>query len=128
MEIIIDRPPIYDRAAKIFPLQGREIFAYGDRIYNPGGFDIPAWLVAHEEVHQLQQAGDPEAWWEQYLVDAEFQFNMELAAHQREYRSYCEHNKDRNKRLQYKRLVAKKLAAPLYGNMITTFDAMRKIT
>lgn len=128
MEIIVDRPPIYDRAAKVFPLQGREIFAYGDKIYNPGGFDVPAWLVAHEEVHSLQQAGDPEGWWEQYLVDGEFRFHMELAAHQREYRSYCEHNRDRNKRLHYRRLVAKKLSAPLYGNMISRFDAMRRIT
>ncbi len=128
MEIVIDRPPIYDRAAKVFPLEGREIFAYGDKIYNPGGFVVPAWLVAHEEVHQLQQAGEPEAWWDQYLVDAEFRFHMELAAHRREYESYCEHNKDRNKRLQYKRIVAKKLSAPLYGNMITRFDAMRSLT
>ena len=127
MEIIIDRPPIYEAAAKVFPLTGREIYAYGDKIYNPAGFDIPAWLIAHEEVHQLQQAGDPESWWEDYLKDIEYRFCMELAAHQREYRSYCEHNKDRNKRAAYKRIVAKKLAAPLYGNMITVFDAMRRI-
>ena len=127
MQIVNERPPIWDRAAEVFPLQGREIFAWGDTIYNPGGFDIPVWLVEHEKVHQLQQAGDPEAWWEQYLVDTEFRFHMELAAHQREYRSYCENNKDRNKRLQYKRVVAKKLSAPLYGNMITAFDAMRRI-
>lgn len=128
MEIVIDRPPIYDRAAKVFPLEGREIFAYGDKIYNPGGFVVPAWLIAHEEVHQLQQAGEPEAWWDQYLVDTEFRFHMELAAHRREYQSYCEHHRDRNNRLQYKRLVAKKLSAPLYGNMITRFDAMRSLT
>lgn len=129
MEIVIDRPPIYDRAAKVFPLQGREIFAWGDKIYNPGGFDVPAWLVAHEEVHSLQQveAGSPQAWWDQYLVDVEYRFQQELAAHQREYRSYCEHNADRNKRARYRSVVAKKLSAPLYGNMITRFDAMRRV-
>lgn len=132
MEIIIDRPPIYDRAAKVFPLQGREIFAWGDKIYNPGGFVIPAWLMAHEKVHANQQMNDDghfgtEAWWEQYLVDVEFRFQEELEAHRAEYRVYCQHNKDRNKKLQYKRAVAKKLAAPLYGNMITAFDAMRKL-
>ena len=132
MEIIIDRPPIYDRAAKVFPLQGREIFAWGDKIYNPGGFVIPEWLVAHEQVHANQHMDDsghfnPEAWWERYLVDVEFRFQEELEAHRAEYRSYCQHNRDRNKQAAYKRIVAKKLAAPLYGSMITSFDAMRKI-
>jgi hypothetical protein len=132
MEIVIDRPPIYDEAAKVFPLQGREIFAWGDKIYNPGGFNIPPWLVAHETVHAVQQLDetgeyDPESWWARYLVDIEFRFQQELEAHQEEYTSFCLNNKDRNKRLQYKRLVARKLAAPLYGNMITAFDAMRRI-
>ena len=132
MEVIIDRPPIYDKAAKVFPLQGREIFAWEDKIYNPGGFKIPTWLIAHEYIHSKQQMDDTghwnaEAWWDRYLVDMEFRFQEELEAHQAEYREFCEHNRDRNKRLQYKRVVAKKLAAPLYGNMITAFDAMRKI-
>ena len=133
MEIIIDKPPIYEEAAKVFPLQGREIFAWGDKIYNPGGFDIPAWLVAHEKVHANQHMDDtghfnPEAWWARYLVDVEFRFQEELEAHRAEYRSYCQFNLDRNKQAAYKRTVAKKLAAPLYGNMITVFDAVRRIT
>jgi len=133
MEIIIDRPPIYDRAAKVFPLQGREIFAWEDKIYNPGGFVIPEWLKAHELVHSRQQMDDTghfsaEAWWDRYLVDTEFRFQEELEAHVAEFRSYKQHNRDRNKQLQYKRVVAKKLAAPLYGSMITAFDAMRRIT
>lgn len=129
MEIIIDKPPIYDEAAKVFPLQGREIFAWGDKIYNPGGFTIPAWLVAHEEIHSMQHLEtSPEAWWERYLVDIEFRFNEELEAHVAEYRAYRMYNKDRNKVAAYKRIVAKKLSAPLYGNMITVSDAMKRIT
>jgi hypothetical protein len=130
MEIIVDRPPIYDQAAKVFPLQGREIFAWGDKIYNPGGYVIPQWLIAHEQVHKGQQEdhGSPETWWAQYLVDVEFRFQEELDAHRAEFRSFCQHNKDRNKQAMYKRTVAKKLAAPLYGNMITVFDAVRKIS
>jgi hypothetical protein len=132
MEIVIDRPPIYDRAAKVFPLKGREIFAWEDKIYNPGGFKIPSWLIAHEYIHSKQQRDaegnfDAEAWWDRYLVDMEFRFLQELEAHQAEYTEYCERNRDGNQRLQYKRLVARKLAAPLYGNMITAFDAMRRI-
>ena len=127
MKIVNEKPPIWARAAEVFPLEGREIFAWDDTIYNPGGFTIPDWLIAHEEVHQGQQAGDPEAWWEIYLVDAEFRFEQELAAHQMEYKVYCRGNRDRNKRLQYRRIVARKLAAPLYGSMITFADAMRRL-
>ena len=125
MEIIIDRPPIYDEAAKIFPLEGREIFAYGNKIYNPGGFDIPGWLVAHEMVHEEQQDGDPEGWWDHYLAEPEFRLDQELAAHIAEYQSYCKHNRDRNKQVHYRMVVARKLAAPLYGGLITKGEALR---
>lgn len=129
MQIIVDKPPIYARAAEVFPLEGREIFAWGDKIYNPGGFTIPDWLIAHEEVHEKQQAeaGGPEAWWEIYLVDDEFRFNMELDAHLMEFKVYCQGNKDRNKQAMYRRIVARKLAAPLYGSMITVQDALRRL-
>jgi hypothetical protein len=127
MRIVVDYPPIYDRIAKAFPLRGREIFAFSDTIYNPGGYDIPLWLVAHEEVHQKQQGDDAEGWWDRYLVDTEFRYEMEFEAHQQEYRSYCKHVKDRNARVKYLNLVAGKLAAPLYGSVVSVREAKRRI-
>lgn len=126
MEIVNEYPPVYDRAAEAFPLSGREIFAYGDKIFNPDGLDVPIWLVEHEKVHQVQQAeiGGPEAWWDKYLVDEQFRFDQEKAAHQKEYRVYCQHNRDRNQRFRYRMIVARKLAAPLYGSLLTTQEAM----
>lgn len=129
MEIVIAKPPIWARAAEVFPLSGRELYAYGDIIYNPGGFRIPPWLIAHEEVHQKQteECGGPEKWWDKYLTDTEFRFDQELPAQQREYRSYCAHVKDRNARVHYLTTVARKLAAPLYGSMISVSEAKRRI-
>ncbi len=127
MEIVNTYPPIIDKIAEVFPLQGSEIFAFGSVIYNPGAFEIPQWLIDHEEVHQEQQGNDVESWWERYLIDTEFRFKMELEAHQREYRSYCEHNRDRNKRVRYLHIVARKLSAPLYGSMVSVSEAVRRL-
>ena len=127
MKIVNSTPPNIDQIKEKFPLSGNEIFAFGDIIFNPGGFDIPAWLVAHEEVHQKQQGDDVEGWWGRYLVDAEFRYQMEFEAHLREYKSYCYHVKDRNAQTRYLTTVARKLAAPLYGNMVSVSEAKRRI-
>jgi hypothetical protein len=128
MKIVNGYPPIYDRARDVFPLSGREIFAWGDTIYNPGHCDIPPWLIDHERMHQKQQGDDVEGWWGRYLDDPEFRFKMELEAHQREYRSYCAHVKDRNAHGRYLIVVARKLAAPLYGGLLSISEAKRRIT
>jgi hypothetical protein len=127
MKLVNDFPPNMEELKKTFLLSGREIFAYGDTVYNPGGFDIPAWLMAHEEVHQKQQGDNVEGWWARYLIDVEFRYQMELEAHQREYESYCYHNKDRNAQTRYRSHVAKKLAAPLYGSMVSVSEAKRAL-
>lgn len=127
MKVSNTYPPIYTRAAAAFPLSGSEIFAYGDTIYNPGGFQIPPWLIAHEEVHQEQQQGAPAMWWDKYLVDEQFRFDMEFDAHLVEYKTYCKYNADRNKRARYRQTVARKLAAPLYGSLISVNDALRRL-
>lgn len=129
MKIVVGKPPIYDRAATVFPLSGREVFAFGDTIYNPDGMFIPEWIVDHEKVHGLQQSGfeSPDAWWDLYLIDAQFRYTQELAAHREEYRSYCRHNKDRNARARYLDLVARKLAAPLYGSVVSFPEAKKEI-
>lgn len=129
MRIVNEKSPVHDRAAEVFPLSGREIFAYGDTIYNPSGCDVPPWLVAHEEVHSRQQEeyGSVEEWWDRYLIDAQFRLDMETEAHQKEYRVYCYHNKDRNDRVRYLTIVARKLAAPLYAYELALPDAKRRI-
>ena len=129
MEIVNERPPIYDRAAETFVLTGNELFAYGDKIYNPGGINIPEWLIDHEKVHakQHEKFGGPEAWWDRYLIDPEFRYHEELEAHQVEYRSFCLYNRDRNKRVRYLMLVARRLASPMYGSIVSLLEAKRRI-
>jgi hypothetical protein len=127
MEQVQDWPPNIEVIRNTFELCGREIFAYGDTIYNPSGGGLPIWLLDHEEVHQEQQAGDPETWWEQYLSDKIFRLSQELEAHQVEFASYCRNNKDRNARANYLMWCATRLASPTYGQMVTKREAVSLI-
>lgn len=127
MKIVEAYPPIIARIAEVFPLKGGEIFAWGDTIYSPSGVDIPVWLIEHEKVHQRQQGEDVEDWWDWYLVDPQFRFKQELEAHQVEYRVYCRETKDRNKHVRYLLAIARRLASPMYGSVVTAREAMKAI-
>ena len=132
MKIVNENPPNIDQIREVFPLSGSEIFAWGDTIYNPGGGDVPPWLVAHEKVHANQQMNDnghfeTKEWWARYLVDRKWRFEQELEAHQVEYREFCRLNPQRNMRRVYLKVVARKLSAPLYGKMVSFDKAKRMI-
>lgn len=126
-EIRHEYPPIYERAKEVFPLKGGEIFAWNGIIYAPGVGRLPPWLIDHELCHFAQQDGDPEGWWERYFVDPEWRYQQELEAHQEEYRSYCKHNRDRNKQFRYLRMIAKRLTSPMYGGVGSFAQAMKSI-
>ncbi len=128
MKIIRDFPPNILDIEAVFKLGGNEIFCYGDTIYNPKGFELPPWLIAHEEVHRLQQGGDPDAWWERYLRDPEFRFDQELPAYVVEYKCFCSHDgHGRNQRRAKLTQIAKQLASPTYGGMVTTKQARKRL-
>lgn len=125
-EIIKSFPPNITAITRVFPLASRTdtIFAYGNFIYVPSGNDLPPELLEHELVHcerQLLQGVDE--WWAQYLEDPDFRYHEELLAHRAEYNKLCEMYPTRNRRRHCLQHVARKLAAPLYGNMITVKKA-----
>jgi hypothetical protein len=127
MKIVKEFPPIYDKIKEKFTLSGREIFAWGDIIYNPGGGELGPELVAHEEVHKKQQGDDIEGWWEKYLADDNFRFKQELEAHQMEYKEFCKLNKDRNIRHRYLVYLGGRLSSPVYGSMVSQMEAIKSI-
>jgi hypothetical protein len=120
-------PPNIDQIREQFPLSGTEIFAWDGIIYSPGNGEITIPLIEHEKIHFKQQNGDPESWWEKYLVDPVFRMEQELEAHRAEYRAFCKLHKNRNRRSRYLFNIAMRLASPLYGNLLTHKDAMKKI-
>lgn len=127
MRVVVANPPNIDAIRKVFPLRGREIFAWGDTIYNPGGAVVSEHPVAHETVHRKQQGNDVAGWWNRYLADAQWRFSQELEAHRAEYRSFCSSEKDRNRRARFLHLLAARLSAPMYGGLVKYGDALRQI-
>lgn len=119
LKIIVDFPPNIKDIKNRFTLTGRELFAWGDIIFNPSGSKVPKQLLAHEHVHSKQQGDKIKAWWDRYLIDKEFRLSQELEAHQVEYYVFCKNEPNRNRRRIYLKIVAKKLSSRIYGKMIT---------
>jgi hypothetical protein len=109
-------PPNYQLLAKHFPMKGGEIFTYGNKIYTSGR--LSKSLLAHEKTHVRQQLKmGVEVWWEKYILDKEFRFQQELEAHRVEYMMGGN-----------LKVIAERLASPLYGNLTTVRIAMELIT
>jgi hypothetical protein len=128
MRIVRERPPNFEAIAKVFPeaYSPTVIFCWGDTICNPFWVPLTKALVAHEEVHCGQQGGDPAGWWQDYLSDAEFRLAQELPAHAAEYR-VASFGLARPARRFYLKDISEKLSAPLYGRIISTEEAKKRI-
>lgn len=127
VEVKEELPPVWDKASKIFRLSGREVFAYHPYIYNPSGEKLSSPLIVHEKVHLRQQKEHPKEWWECYLASDEFRLEQELEAHIAEYDEYCRVVPNRDKQKNYLTQVSRRLALPMYGNMITYTQAKKRI-
>lgn len=111
------------------------LYSWGDKIYNPSGVEVPAWLVLHEKVHFDQQTemrnphetldSAVRRWWGMYIRSMAFRLLMEIPAHQVEYAAYITLNKDKKKR--YLNDIASRLSGPLYGYMLTHDEAVKEI-
>lgn len=129
MKQVVDYPPNIDEIRQVFPLKPGVIFAWGDTIYNPSGDKLTSWLIAHEQVHQHQQDGDPETWWARYLIDPVWRFEQELEAHRVEYNVFCISPAvlgNRNKKRAFLKGLARRLSSPMYGN-IRTYQQCRAL-
>ena len=123
------RPPNFAAIVKRFPaaIKRGTIFTYGKEIYVTDNKDLPRSLIAHEVVHVDQQAVmGRDAWWDRYLLDKEFRFQMELAAHIMEYATLAQ-GAGRHERRAGLVKIAKRLSGPLYGNMTTLAKARELI-
>ncbi len=83
MKVIAEKPPIYDRIARVFGDLWDQgvVITYGDDCYTKSGGISPD-LHAHEEVHVRQQrAMGKDEWWNRYFVDTKFRLEQELEAY-----------------------------------------------
>lgn len=141
MRVIVAPPPMMDLIDATFQVAGKPvIFAWGDKIYNPCGVKIGPELLAHEAVHRTQQLtgthqfGGARAetairdWWYRYCADPQFRLEQEIPAHAAEFKKLLAMHGDasNNARIALSN-VALKLAAPLYGKLITVAEAKKAI-
>lgn len=133
MKISNEKPPqkVWDGCHKYFTIDDRfTIYTYGDTIYNPAGIECDRFLIAHESVHERQQAkypGGPDAWWDRYFADATFRQDQEVEAYREQYKEYAKAQPDRNKRFKYLHILATNLAGPTYKAGLSVIVAMRMI-
>jgi hypothetical protein len=128
VKIIRAYPPNIEAIRAAFDLAGyAPLFAYGDAIYAPLRTDVPPHLVAHESVHMARQGSAVESWWERYIKDPAFRLREEIPAHVAEYVYLCESSPGRGARRRALSVVAKRLASPLYGGLISSERARRVI-
>ena len=127
LEIRDEWPPNIEAIRAVLPVSEGNIFAWAPIIYNPGGGELSEALIGHEKVHFAQQGGNPAKWWRKFLKDPEFRLSQELEAHREEYRVFCWFNRDRNAQARYLLHVAKRLAKPMYGGIITVTEAREQI-
>lgn len=124
VRIEVARPPNFEKIAAVFPMAHRPdiIFAYGNIIFNPSGHDISPSLIAHELTHCDRQEGNPEPWWDTYLISPKFRFDEELAAHQVEF-FFASKNANRALRRRQLHFIAARLSSPLYGKLCSFMTA-----
>jgi hypothetical protein len=133
IRILREYPPMIDEIDEVFRVRGKRIlFAWGDRVYSPNWApkEIPVPLLAHEAVHLAQQREhgmigpgfDLEArvrlWWGLYMSSPAFRLSQEIDAHRAEVKAMLQ-GANRHMRRAAVAQVAQKLAAPLYGNIVT---------
>jgi hypothetical protein len=128
MRIILARPPNYNEIAAAFPVEGKPVlFCYGDAIFNPMAVEVTPELAAHEQVHSLQQGNWPAQWWHSYLASSAFRLVVEVPAHQVEWHTFCALGHNRRSRGRFLSQIAKRLASPLYGSLVSSAKAKRLI-
>ena len=127
--VIRERPPNYEKIVAAFPDAAKPgvIFAYGGFIFAPGEVAVPPQLQAHERVHLLRQGADPDGWWDRYINETHFRLTEELLAHRAEWREFERRTWNPTARAIALQQIAAKLAAPLYGGLISVEEARRKI-
>lgn len=135
MQIVAERPPLWDEIVAAFPQAATMpgiIFAWGDRVYMPHGGELHAALQIHERVHMGRQ-GDVIPWWRRYMSDVDFRREEELLAHRAEFQYWADRPDAgeavkgwRSAKDFYLFHIAARLASPLYGRMFYSVGAAKK--
>lgn len=130
MEIVKAYPPNYKQITEAIPgvlAQEKVVFAYGDTIYNPSGYDIEDHLELHESVHAAQQKKiGVDEWWSKYLSDTKFRLEQEIEAYRAQY-AMVSRVYGRANATALLQDVSRDLSSPMYGSILDHKQARKAI-
>jgi len=132
-KILYTPPPIIERAREAFGIKWEEknvVMVYGDTIHQSFDYPMDDDLLIHELVHVRQHAeypGGASAWWDRYLIDAEFRLSQELEAYRIQWQWVLKNEKNRQTRFLILRHCASDLSGSMYGNLMGFTEAMQRI-
>jgi len=117
--------PYYSEFKKRFPFKDDEvIFAYKDTIFCKNLKRLTPDTIIHEQTHLKQQEKfGLDNWFTRYFEDPQFRLDMEVEAYQNQLNSILSYN---NRNRIYL-LILDHLASPMYGNIITREELVKKI-
>lgn len=130
MQILKQRPPVYDRIVKAIGTPPETaVYTYAPDIYAPNGTDLSPDCVIHESTHIKQQneIGGAAIWWDKYLSDPEFRYAQELEAYRAQFAFVKARTKDRNARARALTFMAGSLAGKMYGSIVRFQEAYQLI-
>lgn len=112
--------PLLKEYKKVFTVNDKTVFAYGEDIYT--NYELTTDLLAHEIIHLKQQKDvGLDVWVKTYLEVPQFRLEQEVEA----YKHQLEYFKDRNYKTLKRIEFAKTLSSSLYGDIITYDRAMQ---
>ena len=125
--ITTDKPKCWDRLVAKFGCEWKDIVVtYGGVIHSPN--PVVDDVLAHELVHVRQQFGhDADEWCDRYIADAHFRYRMELEAYRVQYGFWKKHIRGKQALDAALLRMAKDLSGPMYGGIVSTEEAKRKI-
>lgn len=132
-----EKPPMWDEINAAFNVEGKDVlFAFGRCVFCPmSKGDISQEKYEHEKAHCIRQMSlvlipgsppDPIEWWTRYIHDPVFRLVEEIVAHYAEYQYLAASAANRRERRIALSNVARQLASPLYGNLIS-LEAAKKV-
>jgi hypothetical protein len=133
------RPPMFEEIAAALPMAREDgvMFCWGVSLYVPDGRPVPPSLLqAHEPVHSARQLKmGVEKWWQRYIVDPAFRLAEEIPAHRAEYQWWVNAPEGRDRKAGFRCKadymlfqIAQRLSSPLYGRLVSIFEAKRLIS
>lgn len=130
MKLIKGKPPIYENILKagLKPTE-KTVFTYGDSLYiqDMNESEIDPILLAHENIHTLQQGNDIDAWWDIYIHNTHFRYEQELEAYGGQYKYVLALNPPDKIKKFFLNTFATYLSSPMYGSLVSVLEAESKI-